>query len=55
MSGFIPLLALIAVGLTCGFLRTGLRTWTVASAAVLLLASFYSGASWITCRASCRR
>ena len=48
MSGFIPLLALIAVGLTCGFLRTGLRTWTVASAAVLLLASFYSGASWIT-------
>jgi acyl-CoA dehydrogenase len=48
MSGFLPLLALIAVGLVCGFVRTGLKTWTVASAATLVLASAYSGASWIT-------
>jgi acyl-CoA dehydrogenase len=48
MSGFIPLLALIVVGLTCGFVRTGLKTWTVASTAALVLASLYSGASWIT-------
>ena len=35
MSGFLPLLALIAVGLACGFIRTGLQTWTVASSAAL--------------------
>ncbi|MCB1600149.1 MAG: acyl-CoA dehydrogenase [Rhodanobacteraceae bacterium] len=48
MSGFLPLLALIAVGLACGFTRAGLKTWTVASAAALTLASLYSGASWVT-------
>ncbi len=48
MSGFLPLLALIAVGLACGFARAGLKTWTVASAAALTLASLYSGASWVT-------
>ena len=48
MSGFLPLLALIAVGLACGFIRTGLKTWTVASSAALVLATLYSGASWIT-------
>jgi acyl-CoA dehydrogenase len=48
MSGFLPLLALIAVGLACGYTRAGLKTWTVASAAALTLASLYSGASWVT-------
>ena len=45
MSGFLPLLALIAVGLACGFIRTGLKTWTVASSVALVLATLYSGAS----------
>jgi acyl-CoA dehydrogenase len=48
MSAFLPLLALIVVGLTCGFVRTGLKTWTVASTAALVLVSLYSGASWVT-------
>ena len=48
MSGFIPLLCLVVVGLVCGFNRTSLRTWTAASAAALVLATLYSGASWIT-------
>jgi len=48
MSGFIPLLALFVVGLVCGFLRVGLKPWTLASGAALLIATLYSGASWIT-------
>jgi len=47
MAGLFPLIALIAVGIVCGFLRVRLLTWTVASAVTLLLASVYSGASWI--------
>ncbi len=45
MSGFIPLLSLVVVGLVCGFNRTSLKTWTAASLAVLLLATLYSSAS----------
>ena len=48
MSGFIPLLCLVVVGLVCGFNRTSLKTWTAASLAALVLATLYSGASWIT-------
>lgn len=48
MAGFLPFLALLAVGVACSFLRTGLKVWTIASAAALSLATLYGGASWIT-------
>lgn len=48
MAALLPFFALIVVGLACGFLRTGLKTWTVASVAALTLATLYSGASWVT-------
>ncbi|MCC6592678.1 MAG: acyl-CoA dehydrogenase [Xanthomonadales bacterium] len=48
MTGLIPLLALLTVGLACGFLRAPLRAWTAASTVALLLATLYGGASWVT-------
>ncbi len=48
MAGFVPLLALIVVGIACGFLRVRLATWSALSGAALLLATLYGSASWIT-------
>ena len=48
MAGFFPLLALLVVGLACGFLRVRLVTWSALSAAALLLATLYGDASWVT-------
>ena len=47
MSNLIPLLALIVVGIACAYFRTGLRTWTLASAAALALAAFGTDAHWL--------
>ena len=47
MSNLIPLLALIVVGIACAYFRTGLRTWTIASAAALALAAFGTDAHWL--------
>lgn len=47
MANLTPLLVLLVIGLTCGFLRTSLLSWTVASAIGLAVASLYSGASWL--------
>src|SRR5687768_3165566 len=46
MSNFIPLLALVLVGIVCAYLRAGLRTWTIASAAALVVAAIGSDAHW---------
>ena len=47
MSNFIPLIALVLVGIACAFVRTGLRTWTIASAAALVVAAIASDAHWV--------
>lgn len=47
MAGFIPLLTVLVISLASGFLRVGLQAWTAATAAGLVLASIYSGASWL--------
>ncbi len=47
MSNLIPLLALVLVGLACAYVRTGLRTWTLASAAALVVAAIASDASLV--------
>jgi acyl-CoA dehydrogenase len=46
-ANWIPLLALAAVSLGCAFLRSGLRTWTVAGAAALALAVFAVQPHWL--------
>lgn len=46
MINFVPLAALVVVGLACAFLRANLRTWTIASAIALLAAIALSGAHW---------
>lgn len=48
MATFYPIIALLGSLLICGFLRTGLKTWTLVSAGALALASIYGGASWLS-------
>ncbi|MBU6199907.1 MAG: acyl-CoA dehydrogenase family protein, partial [Xanthomonadaceae bacterium] len=38
-----PLLALLAVSLTCAYLRTGLRTWTIAGFAAVIGIGWFAG------------
>ena len=44
MHPWIPLLALLVTSLVCAYLRTGLRTWTVAGFAAILIAGVLAAA-----------
>src|SRR3954449_8144105 len=44
MHPWIPLLALLATSLVCAYLRTGLRTWTIAGFAAIFIVGVLAGA-----------
>jgi acyl-CoA dehydrogenase len=46
MINWYPLLAVLAASLACAYLRTGLKTWTIAGFAALFLAAWLAGSHW---------
>jgi acyl-CoA dehydrogenase len=47
MNSWYPLLAVCAASLVCAYLRTGLRTWTVAGFVALFAAGWLAGWPWL--------
>jgi acyl-CoA dehydrogenase len=47
MNSWYPLLTVLAASLVCAYLRTGLRTWTIAGFAALFGAAWLAGSSWL--------
>ena len=47
MTSWYPLLAVLAASLVCAYLRTGLRSWTIAGFAALFLAGWLAGSHWL--------
>ena len=47
MTNWYPLFAVLIVSLTCAYLRTSLKVWTIAGFAALLAASWLAGSHWL--------
>ncbi|MEP6941078.1 MAG: acyl-CoA dehydrogenase, partial [Rudaea sp.] len=47
MNSWYPLLALLAASLACAYFRTGLRTWTIAGFAAIVVVGLLAGSHWI--------
>jgi acyl-CoA dehydrogenase len=47
MTPWYPVLAVLLASLVCAYLRTGLRTWTIAGFAALFAAGWIAGSGWL--------
>jgi len=47
MTPWYPILAVLAASLVCAYLRTGLRTWTIAGFVALFAAGWLAGSGWL--------
>ena len=47
MTPWYPILAVLVASLVCAYLRTGLRTWTIAGFVALFAAGWLAGSGWL--------
>jgi len=47
MINWYPLLAVLAVSLTCAYLRTSLRAWTIAGFVAIAAVAWLAGTGWL--------
>ncbi len=47
MTAWYPLLAVLVASLTCAYFRSGLRSWTIAGFAALLVVGLLAGSHWL--------